>query len=156
MNHGTSITVSSYEQLRYGTFMSSLHVGTWHWLKTALSHLAHAALLSVLPPVFRTPNLLIELLDYKRRTHIKQIVRLYPPLCSRHRLLGNGLVVPVIGIKYGDMMYMRKESQGLCLCLWYVYFKLGSKSDIFPFQIPLSASCLRLFIRDLLSIHVSF
>lgn len=156
MNHRTSITVSSYRQLCCGTFMSSLLVRMWHWLKTALSHLAHAALLSVLPPVFPTPNLLIELLDYKRRAHIKQIVRLYPPLCNRQRLLGNGLVVPVIGIKYGEVMYMRKESLGLCVCLWYVYFKLGSKSDIFSFQIPLSACCLRLFIRDLLSIHVSF
>lgn len=117
--------------------MFSLLVWMWHWLKTALSHLAHAALLSVLPPVSPAPNLLIELLDYKRRAHIKQIVRLYPPLCNRQRLLGNGLVVPVIGIKYGDMMYMRKESWGLCVCLWYVYFKLGSKSDIFSFQIPL-------------------
>lgn len=124
----TSITVSSYKQMCCGTFMSSLLVRTWHWLKTALSHLAHAALLSVLPPVFPAPNLLIELLDYKRRVHIKQIVRLYPPLCNRRRLLGNGLVVPVFGIKYGDMMYMRKESWGLCvslICIFQTSFQIG-------------------------------
>lgn len=127
MNHGTSITVSSYKQLCRGTFMSSLLVGMWHWVKTALSHLAHAALLSVLPPVFPAPNLLIELLDYKRKAHIKQTVRLYPPLCNRQRLLGNGLVVPVTGIKYGDMMYMRKESQGLCvslICIFQTRFRI--------------------------------
>lgn len=122
MNHRTSITASSYRRLCRGTFMSSFLVGAWQWVKTALSHLAHAALLSVLPPVFPAPNLLIELLDYKRRAHIKQIVRLYFALCNRQ-----GFFCLWNKIRRNDV-HKKRISGFVCvylICIFQTRFQIG-------------------------------